>query len=183
MMDAETRLLIEQLVAAGNKLQAEVWATYGPLPRVEPLYEEWHKATDDLAALLQSVRSVTPQEPLAEHLSPVEAGIRRRAKAQRENSFIYDSVEVATTDREELLVMLDTERTMSAAWRKRAMEAEAATPPKAVTPPEPSALLKRMVMSWDTDDDLEFLAAVTASRKHLGIEHRRHEDRIREGAN
>jgi hypothetical protein len=72
-------------------------------------------------------------EPEAEHLSPVEAGIRRRAKAQRENSFIYDSVEVATTDREDLLVMLDTERTMSAAWRKRAMEAEVTTPPEAVT--------------------------------------------------
>jgi hypothetical protein len=66
MADAETRLLIEQLIAAGDKLQAEVWATYGPLPRVEPLYEEWHKATDELDALLQSVRSVTPQEPNSE---------------------------------------------------------------------------------------------------------------------
>ena len=30
-------------------------------------------------------------------------------------------------------------------------------------------LLRRVVIAWDTNDSLEFLAALTAARKHLGL--------------
>ena len=30
-------------------------------------------------------------------------------------------------------------------------------------------ILRRIVMGWDTGDDLDFLAAVVAARKHLGF--------------
>ena len=30
-------------------------------------------------------------------------------------------------------------------------------------------LLRRVVIAWDTNDSLEFLAALTAARKHFGL--------------
>ena len=90
-----------------------------------------------LAALDALLARVEPQD---EHLDPVECGIRERVSRQQREQYIYDSVETATADRADLLLRLDTTRTLLAAWQKRAYEAEAAT---ARVEPPPSASVQQ----------------------------------------
>lgn len=58
-------------------------------------------------------------------LPPDIEPIRERVRRQAETGFLYDSTEIAAADRADLLKWFETERTMHAAWEKRAYEAEA----------------------------------------------------------